>query len=61
MSKESIEVWSKRIAEAKKVNGPFSHNIISLALNAVAKEFGKEEANKLITKHKLERLGWAKE
>jgi len=37
---------------------PFSHNIISLALSAIAKEHGNEAANKTIRKLKLRRLGW---
>lgn len=53
--------WENRIKKAIKANGPFSHNIISLALNAIASENGKEAANKVIDKLKLQKLGWAKE
>lgn len=59
--KTSITAWSNRIQEAIDVDGPYSHNIISLALGAVAREYGKAEANKLIDKHDLEDLGWEKE
>jgi hypothetical protein len=55
-----VKKWSDRIAEAIAVNGPYSHNIISLALQAVDKEVGTKEANKLITKFKLDRMGWQK-
>lgn len=37
---------------------PFSHNIVSLCLQAVAKEAGNKAANALIRKHGLVRLGW---
>lgn len=37
---------------------PYSHNIIGLALSAIASEFGKDEANRLIRKHKLNHRGW---
>lgn len=37
---------------------PYSHNIISIGLRAVAKKFGEKEANKIIEELKLERLGW---
>ncbi len=40
---------------------PYSHNIISITLLIIAKEFGKEEANKAITDFKLINLGWQKE
>ncbi len=61
MSKTPIKTWSKRIQEAINTDGPYSHNIISLALGAVAREHGKAEANKLIDEHDLEDLGWEKE
>lgn len=38
---------------------PYSHNIISLSLGAIAKEFGQAEANKAIVDFDLESLGWA--
>jgi len=36
----------------------FSHNIISINLMIIAKEYGKEEANKAIRDLKLDELGW---
>ena len=46
--------------EAKTTNvKSYSHNIISLTLQQIAKEFGDNEANKAITDFKLERLGWS--
>lgn len=60
-NQSDLKKWSDRIKDAKKVNGQYSANIITLALQAVAKKYGKAEANKLITKFKLERLGWQKE
>lgn len=45
--------------EAKTVDvKTHSHNIISIALRQIAKEFGDNEANKAIADFKLERLGW---
>ena len=35
-----------------------SHNIISLTLQKIAREFGDDEANKAVTDFGLERLGW---
>lgn len=40
---------------------PFSHNIISISLSIIAKEYGKEEANKTIRDFKLDELGWREE
>jgi hypothetical protein len=40
---------------------PYSHNIISMVLGAIAKFYGKEEANKAIDDFNLESLGWRKE
>lgn len=39
---------------------PFSHNIIGLALSAVAKDHGNDVANDLIDDFGLEALGWRK-
>lgn len=39
---------------------PFSHNIISMWLGYIAKEFGEDQANEAIDKFDLESLGWAK-
>jgi len=40
---------------------PFSHNIISISLMIIAKDYGKEEANKAIRDLKLDELGWREE
>jgi len=40
---------------------PFSHNIISIGLMIIAKEYGKEEANKAIRDFGLDELGWREE
>ena len=40
---------------------PYSHNIISLALGALANEVGNDAANELIEEFGLEELGWAKQ
>jgi hypothetical protein len=37
---------------------PYSHNIIGLTLRSIAKNFGKEEANKAIRDFGLVKLGW---
>ena len=39
---------------------PFSHNIISLTLQMIDKQYGKKEANKAIGDFGLEKLGWRK-
>ena len=39
---------------------PYSHNIISLALLAIAKNHGHDKANEVIDDFKLELLGWKK-
>lgn len=39
---------------------PYSHNIISLALNAIARDFGNKEANKAIDEFGLGEYGWRK-
>ena len=39
---------------------PYSHNIISLALSAIARGWGNKEANKVIDEFGLDLLGWNK-
>lgn len=39
---------------------PYSHNIISLCLAAIAKTYGKEQANLAIEDFNLEAYGWQK-
>jgi len=36
----------------------FNHNIISITLRIIAKEYGKKQANKAIVDFELEELGW---
>ncbi len=36
----------------------FSHNIISLELSLIAKDYGDEEANRAIVDLGLDQLGW---
>ena len=38
---------------------PYSHNIISLTLQTIDKEFGRKEANKALIEFGLEDLGWS--
>ena len=38
-----------------------SHNLISIALQAISQQFGKDEASKAIDDFRLERKGWSKE
>lgn len=37
---------------------PYSHNIIGLALGAIAKKKGDDEAKRLIIKYRLDKKGW---
>lgn len=47
----------RRIGEAVKRDGPFSHNIISVALLCISKCCGRVKANHLVKKHGLNRWG----
>lgn len=50
-------VWARRkIETAIEQDGPYSHNICSMALLAVAQAEGKKAANKLIDEYGLEAL-----
>lgn len=40
---------------------PYSHNIISISLQAIAKDFGVSKADQAIEDFRLEGLGWQKE
>ncbi|MBI2069480.1 MAG: hypothetical protein HYT79_02680 [Elusimicrobia bacterium] len=55
---ESVKIqWArKKIEQAIKQDGPYSHNVCSMALLAVAQADGKEAANKLIEEYCLDRL-----
>lgn len=49
-------------AEARYVGiKPYSHNIIGLALQMIAKDFGKAEANKAVRDFKLTAKGFNEE
>lgn len=39
---------------------PYSHNMISAALGAIADRWGNAEANRVIDELELEHLGWKK-
>jgi hypothetical protein len=59
MSK-TLEEWRDSIRrEAPHVDRkPFSHNLITLALGAISREWGQAEANRAIRDFKLSRKGW---
>jgi hypothetical protein len=60
MTKDTLEDWIQTIEEEVMfVNvKQYSHNIISLALRAIAEDYGIAAANKVIEDLDLERLGW---
>jgi hypothetical protein len=41
------------IVKAMKQNGPFSHNLVGMALSSLAREHGEAEADKLVDKFDL--------
>lgn len=57
---KTLEEWIEVIKE----NKPFvdiklySHNLITIALQAIAKNWGISEANKIILDMGLKKLGW---
>lgn len=54
------ELRDKISAERRFVDKkPYSHNIISLTLQQIHTEFGKEESNAAVRELKLEKLGWS--
>lgn len=61
MTEKTLEEWREDIEnEVPYVDvKPFSHNIIGICLGAIAKNFGKSEAEKAITDFGLRDLGWA--
>ena len=62
-SKKTLEELKKIIEREKPFVDikPYSHNIISLTLMQISKEFSFKEANKCIKDFNLESLGWKKE
>lgn len=52
--------WRKVIADnAPNIDVlPYSHNLITLALGAIDREWGEAAANKAIRDFGLEQLGW---
>lgn len=53
------ELYAEIEKEVEFVNvKPYSHNIISLILQTISKEFGYNEANEAIDKFELTSLGW---
>ena len=57
---KTLSDWEDVIRDEKPyVNKrPYSHNIIGVALGAIAKLAGDEEANKVIRELGLAKLGW---
>jgi hypothetical protein len=62
MTPHSLNDWIRAIEnEVMFVNvRPYSHNIINISLQAIAENYGREAANKVIEDQDLERLGWHK-
>ena len=63
MTKKTLQELKKVIEREKPFVDikPYSHNIISLTLMQISKEFSSKEANKCIKDFNLESLGWKKE
>lgn len=56
LTKDQIKILHEarqHIEKAMEQNGPYSHNIVSLALSQVAREISNEEANGLIDEYEL--------
>lgn len=56
MESQKVKWARRKIETAIKQAGPYSHNICSMALLAVARADGREAANRLIREYDLERL-----
>jgi hypothetical protein len=61
--KRTLKEWIQGIEDERPFVGlkPYSHNIINISLQAIAKEYGGQAANKIIDVCDLESLGWKKE
>jgi hypothetical protein len=58
-----LKDWIQAIEDERPFVGlkPYSHNIINLSLQAIAKNYGRQIANKVIVECDLEPLGWNQE
>lgn len=61
--KHTLKDWIRGIEDERPYVGlkPYSHNIINISLRAIAQDYGREVANKVIEDCELEVLGWNKE
>jgi len=65
LPKEKRQAFAKKIEEAQQSieratlrGGNYTHNIIGLVLNGIAKEYGNEAANYLVREHDLTDYGF---
>jgi len=56
MESQKVKWARRKIETAIEQNGPYSHNICSMALMSVAAAAGKDAANKLIEEYGLDAL-----
>ena len=56
MESQKVKWARRKIETAIEQNGPYSHNICSMALLAVAEADGMDAANKLIEEYGLDAL-----
>lgn len=56
MESQKVKWARRKIETAIKQDGPYSHNVCSMALLAVVQAEDKEAANKLIEEYGLDRL-----
>ena len=52
--KKTLARHREVIEKAMKQEGPYTHNIISLALRMIAEELGKDVANGLVREYQLD-------
>ena len=53
---DNIHEHRRQIEKAINKNGQFSHNIVSIVLREVSKEFGVNVANGLVDEYELDEL-----